>query len=55
VRRGFFAHLSDIFKSRSAAAERRAVHRFSGQRWCDATERQMLDSFIATTYGVSKF
>ena len=51
----FLSQLPGIFKKSESAAERRIARHLAGQRWCDATERQLLDSVIATSYGADKF
>jgi hypothetical protein len=42
ARPGILGQLATWFKSQRTADETRALARFAGQRWCDATERQMV-------------
>lgn len=55
TRSGFIAKMRAFLTNWRLAAERRHFDRMAGQRWCDATERQLLDSFSAKTYGLEKF
>jgi hypothetical protein len=44
ARPGILAQFATLFKKRRVADETRVLVRFAGQRWCDATERQMVDT-----------
>jgi hypothetical protein len=39
---GFAAHLAALRMNWRAHEEKRALARFAGTRWCDATEREIL-------------
>lgn len=41
---GLLAQLKAFFPASSVPNEQRVLARFAGQRWCDATEQQMLDA-----------
>jgi hypothetical protein len=41
---GFLAQLKAFFPASSTLNEQRVWARFAGQRWCDATEQQMLNA-----------
>ncbi len=51
----FLSQFPGIFRKSESSAEWRMSRRLAGQRWCDATERQLLDSLIATSYGADRF
>ncbi len=47
----FLAQLKVSFRASSAPNEQRVLARFEGQRWCDATEQQMLNALGGSDHG----
>jgi hypothetical protein len=49
---GFAAHLAALRTRWRANAEKRALARFAGTRWCDATEREIIDALSKDERGL---
>jgi hypothetical protein len=48
ARRGFLARLTRLLENWRAADEERVLARFAGWRWCDSTEREIIDALSAS-------
>ncbi|MGO9008114.1 MAG: hypothetical protein ACLQIQ_07600 [Beijerinckiaceae bacterium] len=55
ARRGFRALLRSLLENWRAAEEERVLARFAGWRWCDSTERQIIDALSASERRTYRF